>query len=233
MSKLTDLGKRLDNISNYIKKDVPKDIWILRAIIPEFINDIKTEATEFEEQKMIEILNELLDQYEFRFNKTFENLTEATLTPRELELKNQLYSQYKQNKEKFIKDYGGEAEAVMTGRAIKLAKNMSEKESKQKIKEMIKQALTKSPVEEINSAEYVQTRKPVAPIKDKEKNPEDVIMMDVPLLIRILEYAREDAKTDMDLHFVAENLIELCKKGKTLTMDDYDTIITPDEAKND
>ena len=157
----------------------------------------------------------------------------ASLTPRELELKNQLYSQYKQSKEKFIKDYGGEAEAVMTGRAIKLAKNMSEKESKQKIKEMIKQALKKSPVEEINSAEYVQTRKPVAPIKDKEKNPEDVIMMDVPLLIRILEYAREDAKTDMDLHFVAENLIELCKKGVTLTMDDYDTIITPDEAKND
>ena len=161
----------------------------------------------------------------------------ASLTPRELELKNQLYSQYKQSKEKFIKDYGGEAEAVMTGRAIKLAKNMSEKESKQKIKEMIKQALKKSPIEEINSAEYVQTRKPVAPIaklvKDKEKNPEDVIMMDVPLLIRILEYAREDAKTDMDLHFVAENLIELCKKGVTLTMDDYDTIITPDEAKND
>jgi len=157
----------------------------------------------------------------------------ASLTPRELELKNQLYSQYKQSKEKFIKDYGGEAEAVMIGRAIKLAKNMSEKESKQKIKEMIKQALKKSPIEEINSAEYVQTRKPVAPIEDKEKNPEDVIMMDVPLLIRMLEYAREDAKTDMDLHFAAENLITLSKKGATLTMDDYDTIITPDEAKND
>ena len=157
----------------------------------------------------------------------------ASLTPRELELKNQLYSQYKQSKEKFIKDYGGEAEAVMTGRAIKLAKNMSEKESKQKIKEMIKQALKKSPVEEINSAEYVQTRKPVTPIEAKEKNPEDMIMMDVPLLIRMLEYAREDAKTDMDLHFAAKNLIKLSKNGTTLTMDDYDTIITPDEAKND
>lgn len=161
----------------------------------------------------------------------------ASLTPRELELKNQLYNQYKQNKEKFIKDYGGEAEAVMIGRAIKLAKNMSEKENKQKIKEMIKAALTKGPVEEIDSAAYVQTRKPVAPIikpaKSKEKNPEDVIMMDVPLLIRMLEYAREDAKTDMDLHFAAENLITLSKRGATLTMDDYDTIITPDEAKND
>lgn len=157
----------------------------------------------------------------------------ASLTPRELELKNQLYNQYKRNKKKFIQDYGGVAEAVMTGRAIKLAKNMSEKENKQRIKEMIKQALSKPLEEEINSAAYVQTRKPVAPIEDKEKNPEDIIMMDVPLLIRILEYAREDAKTDMDLHFAAENLIALCKEGKILTMDDYDTIITPDEAKND
>jgi hypothetical protein len=47
---------------------------------------------------------------------------------------------------------------------------MSEKENKQKIKEIIKQALTKSSVEEINSAEYIQTRKPVAPINNKVKN---------------------------------------------------------------
>jgi hypothetical protein len=161
------------------------------------------------------------------------SLIPRELTLREVELKNQLYDQYKQNKHKFLKGHRGRAEAVMIGRAIKIAKSMVEAENKQKIKEMIKQALTKSPVEEINSAEYVQTRKPVAPVEDKEKNPEDVIMMDVPLLIRILEYAREDAKTDMDLHFAAKNLIKLSKNGTTLTMDDYDTIITSDEAKND
>jgi hypothetical protein len=239
MSKLTDLGKRLDNIDNYIRKDVPKDIWILRAIIPEFINDIKTEATEFEEQKMIEILNELIDQYEFRFNKTFENLNESiiipTLTSKEILFKNQLYNQYKKNKRKFVKDYGADAEKVMVGRAITLAKKMTEKENKQRIKEMIQAALTKGPVEEIDSASFVQNQKPASNISivDKEKNPEDVIKVDVPLLIRLLEYAREDAKTDMDLHVVAENLIELCKEGRTLNMDDYESIVASDEAKND
>jgi hypothetical protein len=233
MSKLTDLGRRLDNINSYIKKDVPKDIWILRTIIPEFINDIKTEATEFEEQKMIEILNELIDQYEFRFNKTFENLTESILTPRELTFMDQLYNQYKQNKKKFIEDYGADAERVMRGRAISLSKKMAEKDNKQKIKEMIKSALTKGPVEEINSAEFVQSRKPIVPIdiEDKEKNPKDIVKMDIPLLIRILEYAREDAETDVNLHFVVENLIELSKDGNILNMNDYLSIISPDEMK--
>ena len=137
----------------------------------------------------------------------------------------ELYNQYMKNKSALIKRYGAEAPKVMRGRAIKLAKNMVEKEQKQKIKEMIKSALTKGPVEEINSAEFVQTRKPV---KDKEKNPMDVIKMDVPLLIRLLEYAREDAKADMDLHAVAENLIELSKNDLVLTMTDYDSIISPD-----
>ena len=137
----------------------------------------------------------------------------------------ELYNQYMKNKSALIKRYGAEAPKVMRGRAIKLAKNMVEKEQKQKIKEMIKSALTKEPVEEINSAEFVQTRKPV---KDKEKNPMDVIKMDVPLLIRLLEYAREDAKADMDLHAVAENLIELSKNDLVLTMTDYDSIVSPD-----
>lgn len=57
------------------------------------------------------------------------------------------------------------------------------------------------------------------------ENPRDVVTMDVPLLIRLLEYAREDAKTDMDLHNVTEKLIALSKSGKTLTMDQYDAIV--------
>jgi len=63
------------------------------------------------------------------------------LTPRELEIKNKLYSQYKVNRKEFIRDYGANAEQVMVGRAIKLAKQMAEKEQKEKIKEMIKQTL--------------------------------------------------------------------------------------------
>jgi hypothetical protein len=56
-------------------------------------------------------------------------------------------------------------------------------------------------------------------------NPSDKITVDVPLFIRLLEYAREDAKTDMDLHNVAENIIALSGTGKTLTMAQYDEIV--------
>ena len=60
-------------------------------------------------------------------------------------------------------------------------------------------------------------------------NPKDIISVDVPLFIRLLEYAREDAQTDMDLHDVAENIISLSTSGKTLTMDDYSSIIGSQE----
>ena len=59
----------------------------------------------------------------------------------------------------------------------------------------------------------------------KNFNPADKITLDVPLFIRLLEYAREDAKTDMDLHKVTENAIALSETGKTLTMDQYDAIV--------
>ncbi len=56
-------------------------------------------------------------------------------------------------------------------------------------------------------------------------NPTDKITLDVPLFIRLLEYAREDAKTDMDLHNVAEKAIAASETGKTLTMADYDSLV--------
>lgn len=51
----------------------------------------------------------------------------------------------------------------------------------------------------------------------------DRITFDIPLLIRVLELAREDIKSDMDLHRVVERLIGIRNKG-VLTMDDYDFI---------
>ena len=51
----------------------------------------------------------------------------------------------------------------------------------------------------------------------------DTITFDIPLLIRVLELAREDIKSDMDLHRVVERLIDMRSKGM-LTMDDYDAI---------
>ena len=60
-------------------------------------------------------------------------------------------------------------------------------------------------------------------------NPKDTIKLDVPLFIRLLEYAREDAKDDMELHRVAENVIELARYGETLGMIDYLNILGPQE----
>ena len=57
-------------------------------------------------------------------------------------------------------------------------------------------------------------------------NPIDSIKMDVPLFIRMLEYAREDAKTDIDLHDVTEKIIGMAKEGRILTIKDYNKIMS-------
>ena len=56
-------------------------------------------------------------------------------------------------------------------------------------------------------------------------NPSDKVTLDIPLFIRLLEYAREDAKTDMDLHNVAEKAVAASETGKTLSMADYDSLV--------
>jgi hypothetical protein len=92
---------------------------------------------------------------------------------------------------------------------------------KNKIKEMIQLALSKPVPERINSKEYISNR--------KSENPIDTITMDVPLFIRMMEFAREDAQSDMDLHDVAEKAISLSNNGKTLTMSDYETMFDGSE----
>ena len=64
--------------------------------------------------------------------------------------------------------------------------------------------------------------------REGDENPADHVALDVPLLIRLLEYAREDAGTDMDLHRVAERLITMSNEGRTLSMNDYDSIVGAD-----
>jgi hypothetical protein len=60
----------------------------------------------------------------------------------------------------------------------------------------------------------------------EEENPVDIISMDVPLFIRMLEFAREDASTDMDLHDLAQKAIKMSSKGEPLTMMHYDELIS-------
>ena len=52
----------------------------------------------------------------------------------------------------------------------------------------------------------------------------DIVQLDVPLFIRLLELAREDVKQDADLHDVAEAVIRMSQKGP-VTMADYDKLV--------
>jgi DNA-binding ferritin-like protein len=53
----------------------------------------------------------------------------------------------------------------------------------------------------------------------------DIMRLDVPLFIRLLELAREDVKQDADLHDIAEAVIRLSQES-VATMADYDTIVS-------
>ena len=59
----------------------------------------------------------------------------------------------------------------------------------------------------------------------EEENPVDIISMDVPLFIRMLEFAREDASTDMDLHDLAEKAVKMSAEGQPMSMMHYDELI--------
>jgi len=66
------------------------------------------------------------------------------------------------------------------------------------------------------------------PVRDpvvEAQDPQDVVEMDIPLLIRLLELSREDIKSDADLHRVVDKIIDLSKESdQELTMDEYDII---------
>jgi hypothetical protein len=65
---------------------------------------------------------------------------------------------------------------------------------------------------------------------EENEDPIDTITMDVPLFIRVLEYAREDAQADMDLHDLAEKAIAATKQQGLLQMDDYDMLVGEKES---
>jgi hypothetical protein len=67
----------------------------------------------------------------------------------------------------------------------------------------------------------------------KEEDKVDTITMDVPLFIRMLEYSREDAAADVDLHDVTEKANKLGKERGILQMDDYDEIVGAAEKVNE
>lgn len=63
--------------------------------------------------------------------------------------------------------------------------------------------------------------------KESENDAVDIIAVDVPLLIRIMELSREDIKSDEMLHKVAQEIINLSKTKDFLSMEDYANIVSP------
>jgi hypothetical protein len=62
----------------------------------------------------------------------------------------------------------------------------------------------------------------------------DTISMDIPLFLRMLEYAKEDAQEDVDLHDVTQRATELSKMKAFLSMEDYNEIVAaPQEIDED
>lgn len=52
----------------------------------------------------------------------------------------------------------------------------------------------------------------------------DIIKLDVPIFIKLMELARENLKTDEDIHDIAEIVTTLSSKD-VVTMNDYSKII--------
>jgi hypothetical protein len=70
-------------------------------------------------------------------------------------------------------------------------------------------------------------RKKIIKTTIEELFEDDVICVDVPLFIRLLEYAREQAKTDEELHQLASAMFAASKEGDCLTMAHYKSLIPP------
>lgn len=64
-------------------------------------------------------------------------------------------------------------------------------------------------------------------------NDQDIARLSIPLLIRLLEFAREDAKSDLDLHFVVENIIKHHQTRAWLNMEQYKELVTEPEMPGD
>ena len=97
------------------------------------------------------------------------------------------------------------------------------------------QNYVEAPAEQSMNIEKMLEAQLEAEVKKIEKPVDqiDTVTVDIPLMIRLLEYAREDAKTDMDLHDVAEKLIALSKEHQVLSMDQYDLIMNSKQGGND
>ncbi|MFZ9303249.1 MAG: hypothetical protein ACO239_07755 [Sediminibacterium sp.] len=163
-------------------------------------------------------------------------LNERKLTKNELDQRDIALKGLVKNKRSLVKKYGKDAEKVMYGIATKQAKQKQEAMNLENLKGMIEAALANPDKADLNKdgklSDYEEKRgaaiEKAMGIKEEEQpDAIDIITLDVPLFIRMLEYAKEEAADDMDLHELATKTIALSKQRGILSMEDYDTLIPP------
>jgi hypothetical protein len=166
-------------------------------------------------------------------------LNERKLTKNELDQRDIALKGLVKNKRSLVKKYGKDAEKVMYGIATKQAKNKQEAMNLENLKGMIEAALANPDKADLNKdgklSGYEKKRGAAiekAMVKEEEQpDAIDIVTLDVPLFIRMLEYAKEEAADDMDLHELATKTIALSKQRGILSMEDYDTLIPPTDGE--
>ena len=162
-------------------------------------------------------------------------LNERKLTKNELSQRDIALKGLVKNKRSLVKKYGKDAEKVMYGIATKQAKNKQEAMNLENLKGMIEAALANPDKADLNKdgklSGYEKKRGAAiekAMVKEEEQpDAIDIVTLDVPLFIRMLEYAKEEAADDMDLHELATKTIALSKQRGILSMEDYEALIPP------
>jgi hypothetical protein len=127
-------------------------------------------------------------------------------------------------------------------KALDVANQKGDKQLIQNIKQDIDVAkISLDSGKDLNTVKQLQDRyakfmpadyKPSTPavkFKEEEVAKTDTLTIDIPMFIRLMEYAREDAKTDVDLHNVTTNLLKI--KDKTISMADYDQVVTSSDVE--
>jgi hypothetical protein len=166
-------------------------------------------------------------------------LNERKLTKNELDQRDIALKGLVKNKRSLVKKYGKDAEKVMYGIATKQAKQKQEAMNLENLKSMIEAALANPDKADLNKdgklSDYEKKRGAAiekAMVKEEQPDAIDIVTLDVPLFIRMLEYAKEEAADDMDLHELATKTIALSKQRGILSMEDYDALI-PDPQPED
>jgi hypothetical protein len=127
-------------------------------------------------------------------------------------------------------------------KALDVANQKGDKQLIQNIKQDIEVArLSLDSGKDLNTVKQMQDRyakfmpadyKPSTPApkfkEAEEVSKTDTLTIDIPMFIRLMEYAREDAKTDMDLHNVTTNLLKI--KDKIISMADYNQVVVSSDV---